>query len=72
MGVTMVKEAIFSDFISKDPKSTLWHGHSFTGNPLGCAAANASLDLLEENPEKYELELFGQEDKDNTKNFGFL
>ena len=26
---------------------------SFTANPLGCAAANASLDLLEKEPQKY-------------------
>jgi len=50
MGVTMAKEEIFKDFIGEDPKLTLWHGHSFTGNPLGCAAANASLDLLENSP----------------------
>ena len=53
MGVTMASERIFEDFIGKDPRLTLWHGHSFTANPLGCAAANASLDLLEKNPEYY-------------------
>ena len=47
MGVTMASERIFSAFIGDDPTLTLWHGHSFTANPLGCAAANASLDLLE-------------------------
>ena len=26
---------------------TFFHGHSFTGNPVGCAAALSSLDLLE-------------------------
>ena len=53
MGITLTKEKIFQCFISDSPKKTFWHGHSFTANPLGCAAANASLDLLEENPSKY-------------------
>ena len=50
MGVTMASEAVFEAFVGDDPCLTLWHGHSFTANPLGCAAANASLDLLERNP----------------------
>ena len=54
MGITMAKEAIFEEFLGSDPTRTLWHGHSFTANPLGCAAANASLDLLEAEPEKYQ------------------
>ncbi len=54
MGVTMASENIFQAFTGEDPKHTLWHGHSFTANPLGCAAANASLDLLEKNPELFE------------------
>ena len=41
MGVTMASERIFQGFIGQDPSLTLWHGHSFTANPLGCAAANA-------------------------------
>ncbi len=54
MGVTMVREEIFESFIGNDPNLTFWHGHSFTANPLGCAAGNASLDLLEGNPLAYE------------------
>ena len=54
MGVTMAREEVFEAFLGDDPSLTLWHGHSFTANPLGCAAANASLDLLEDNPESYE------------------
>ena len=53
MGITLAKEKIFQAFISDSPKKTFWHGHSFTANPLGCAAANASLDLLENDPMKY-------------------
>ena len=53
MGITLAKETIFQAFISESPKKTFWHGHSFTANPLGCAAANASLDLLENEPIKY-------------------
>ena len=53
MGITLAKEKIFQAFISDSPKKTFWHGHSFTANPLGCAAANASLDLLENDPIKY-------------------
>ncbi len=54
MGITMAREAIFEEFLGSDPTRTLWHGHSFTANPLGCAAANASLDLLEAEPENYQ------------------
>ena len=53
MGITLSKEKIFQSFIDESPKKTFWHGHSFTANPLGCAAANASLDLLEKEPKKY-------------------
>ncbi len=54
MGVTLAKEQIFQTFVGDNPKLTLWHGHSFTANPLGCAAANASLDLLEKAPNLYQ------------------
>ena len=49
----MSSKRISEGFLGKDPKQTFWHGHSFTANPLGCAAANASLDLLENNPDAY-------------------
>jgi adenosylmethionine-8-amino-7-oxononanoate aminotransferase len=53
MGVTLTSEAVFQGFVGTDPSRTLFHGHSFTANPLGCAAALASLDLLEQFPERY-------------------
>jgi len=51
--VTMASEALFQGFIGSEPGRTLFHGHSFTANPLGCAAALASLDLLEQAPQRY-------------------
>jgi adenosylmethionine-8-amino-7-oxononanoate aminotransferase len=54
MAVTLASERIYAGFISdSEPTATFFHGHSFTANPLGCAAALASLDLLEANPERY-------------------
>jgi len=46
LGVTACTNEIFDAFYSDDLHKTLYHGHSFTANPLACAAANASLDLL--------------------------
>ena len=47
MGVTCCSNELFDSFLSNDRKKTLFHSHSFTANPLACAAANASLDLME-------------------------
>ena len=46
LGVTAATERIFEAFLSDDRRKTLFHGHSFTANPLACSAALASLDLL--------------------------
>jgi adenosylmethionine---8-amino-7-oxononanoate aminotransferase len=53
MGVTLAREALYEGFIDASAERTFFHGHSFTANPLGCAAALASLDLLERAPERY-------------------
>jgi len=53
MGGTLASERLYQGFISSKPTQTFFHGHSFTANPLGCAAALASLDLLEGKSEAY-------------------
>lgn len=48
MGVTACTSEIYESFVSIDKSKTFYHGHSFTANPLSCAAALASLDLIEQ------------------------
>ena len=46
LGVTAATERLFEAFLSDDKRKTLFHGHSFTANPIACSASLASLDLL--------------------------
>lgn len=46
MGVTSCTDKIQQAYRTNDLMKTFFHGHSFTGNPMICASANASLDLL--------------------------
>jgi adenosylmethionine---8-amino-7-oxononanoate aminotransferase len=48
LGATVARQPIFDAFLSEDRSFTLFHGHSFTANPLACAAALASLALLDD------------------------
>lgn len=45
-GVTTCNDMIFNAFLSDDKHKTLFHGHSYTANPVACAASLASMDLL--------------------------
>ena len=47
LAATICDEEIHGAFIGDDFGTAFAHGHSFTANPLGCAAALASLDLFE-------------------------
>ncbi|MEJ0028964.1 MAG: adenosylmethionine--8-amino-7-oxononanoate transaminase [Bacteroidota bacterium] len=46
LGITACSSEIFDAFKSDDISRTFFHGHSFTANPIACASANASFDLL--------------------------
>ena len=48
LAVTATTNVVYDAFLSDDRTKTFFHGHSFTANPLACAVALASLDLLEE------------------------
>lgn len=48
MAITSFTDEIFNGFKSDSVNHALFHGHTFTANPTGCAAALASLELLEQ------------------------
>jgi adenosylmethionine-8-amino-7-oxononanoate aminotransferase len=50
LAATVASDRIFAGFLSDRFDHALMHGPTFTGNPLACAAANASLDLFEREP----------------------
>jgi len=50
MGATVLTGRVFEAFNSTDPAHAFWHGHSYTGNPLACAAALASLEIFRTEP----------------------
>jgi adenosylmethionine-8-amino-7-oxononanoate aminotransferase len=50
LAATIATKKVFDAFWSDDPKKALMHGPSYMANALGCAAANASLDLFESEP----------------------
>ena len=47
MAITSFTQTIFDGFYDEDINKALFHGHTFTANPTGCAAALAGLQLLQ-------------------------
>ncbi|RMF07508.1 MAG: aminotransferase class III-fold pyridoxal phosphate-dependent enzyme, partial [Alphaproteobacteria bacterium] len=50
LAATVATDKVYNAFLSDDPARAFMHGPTFMGNPLACAAANASLDLFEAEP----------------------
>jgi adenosylmethionine---8-amino-7-oxononanoate aminotransferase len=50
LAATIASNELFAAFLSDSPVTALMHGPTFMANALGCAAANASLDLFETEP----------------------
>lgn len=52
LGVTAVTNSVYDAFYLDEREKAFLHGHSFTANPLACAAVNANLDLFEKEETK--------------------
>lgn len=50
LAATVATQRVYDAFLSDVYEHALMHGPTFCGNPLACAAANASLDLFEQEP----------------------
>lgn len=48
LGLTVATENIYNAFLAEEKTKALLHGHSFTGNPLACAVACASIELTQQ------------------------
>jgi adenosylmethionine-8-amino-7-oxononanoate aminotransferase len=49
LAATLTTERVYEGFLAPfEELRTFFHGHTYTGNPLACAAAIATLDVFEE------------------------
>ena len=48
LAATITTDGVFEAFLGEpDESKTFFHGHTYTGNPVACAAAIASIDIFE-------------------------
>jgi adenosylmethionine---8-amino-7-oxononanoate aminotransferase len=50
LAATFATDRIHDAFVGGDRMRAFFHGHSYTANPIACAAANASLQIFEQEP----------------------
>ncbi|HPH85311.1 MAG TPA: adenosylmethionine--8-amino-7-oxononanoate transaminase [Ferruginibacter sp.] len=68
LGVTVSTQHIYVAFYADDVTKTFFHGHSYTANPLACAAANASMHLLQQESCKDQIRFIGLQHQSFAKN----
>ena len=61
MALTTFTQELFDAFYDNDINKALFHGHTFTANPTGCAAALASMELLEQPEMQANLQRINQQ-----------
>ncbi len=60
LGVTACSQKIYDAFYADEKLKTFFHGHSYTANPLACAAANASMELLDSDACRQQIKMINE------------
>lgn len=61
LSLTVTTDNIYDAFVNTDSRYVFAHGHSYTANPIACAAAVASWELLNKSETKENLKVINQE-----------
>lgn len=73
LAVTVASDDVFHAFYDDDAAKALYHGHSYTANPLGCAAAVASFGLLSDSEKNFrEMDKIHLKGMENLRNYSNL
>ncbi|MBC2693778.1 MAG: adenosylmethionine--8-amino-7-oxononanoate transaminase [Desulfobacteraceae bacterium] len=73
LAATLATEKIYKGFLGKyEEFKTFFHGHTYTGNPLACAAAIANLEIFEEEKVLNKLQAKIEHFKQRLQSFTFL
>jgi adenosylmethionine-8-amino-7-oxononanoate aminotransferase len=70
LGLTVSTMRIYDAFLSDERRKALLHGHSFTGNPLSCAAAVASIGLFRQKETAEKIQAIGSSHLKFIENLG--
>jgi adenosylmethionine-8-amino-7-oxononanoate aminotransferase len=70
LGVTVCTDRVEAAFHGENRTHTFYHGHSYTGNALACAAANASLQIFEDEPVFDRISAIGRINAKRLERFG--
>ncbi|MBI5346719.1 MAG: adenosylmethionine--8-amino-7-oxononanoate transaminase [Chlamydiae bacterium] len=72
IALTVVSQSIFKAFCGTKFEKTFAHGHSYTANPLGCAAAAASLEILLEKKTQDNIQALAKVQRENIANLNVV
>jgi adenosylmethionine-8-amino-7-oxononanoate aminotransferase len=67
LAATIAREEIYESFLGNSFDKALSHGHSYTANPIGCAAGIASLELLKEEKTAKQLKIIEEIHRERLK-----